>query len=278
MSGGGSKETSTTSLPSWAVPYAQDFLQRSQQQSNLPYQQYGGQTLAGLNPYQTAGLEATAQRAMQGSPVNGAASSELQRTLSGGYLGAGNPYMDSLVDRSQGDLIRGYQQSVIPQLDMMAARSGSFGNTGVAQTGDEAQRRLIGGLGDISTSLRGGAYESERNRMQGAVGMAPQIANQDYVDANALQGVGGAYRAEEQLGLDDQLNRFNEQRDGSLRQLQILGGALNGGNYGSTTTGPGANRTAGALGGAASGAMIGSSFGPWGTAAGAVGGGLAGGK
>jgi len=271
-SGGGSKSPSTTSgPPAWAVPYFQNYMNRAQTLSNKPYQQYGGPTYAGMTSNQQQGLNMTAQRAQDGSPINQAAGQELTNTLSGGYLNSGNPYMDALVDKSQGDVIRGYQQSVIPQLDMISARSGSFGNTGVDQSALNAQRQLVSQLGDISTGLRGGAYENERNRMQSAVGMAPTIANQDYVDANALINAGG-YQQQQQQGLyDSNRMRFEEQRDAPLRQLGILGGAL-GNNYGNTsTTDPGKGGTAGAIQGGLGGAAAGSMFGPYGAL---IGGGL----
>lgn len=279
-SGGSSGASTTSGPPSWAVPYFQNYLNRAQTLSNQPYQQYGGQTLAGMTPYQQQGLSMTAQRAQNGSPINQAAGQELTNTLTGGYLNSGNPYMDALVDKSQGDVIRGYQQSVIPQLDMIAARSGSFGNTGVDQQSLNAQRQLVSQLGDISTQIRGGAYENERNRMQGAVGMAPTIANQDYVDANSLLNAGAYQQQQSQAQLDDARARFEEQRNGPLQQLGILGQSLGNANYGQTSkTDPGKGGTSGmisgGLGGAAAGASIG---GPYGALIGGGLGALSGGK
>lgn len=278
--GGGGQQTTQSGPPSWAVPYFQQYLTRAQDLSNQPYQQYGGPTFAGMNQTQQQGLNAITQRAQNGSPINQAAGQELTNTLTGGYLNSGNPYMDSLVDKTQGDVIRGYQQSVIPQLDMIAARSGSFGNSGVDQQALNAQRQLVSQLGDISTQIRGGAYENERNRMQSAIGMAPTIANQSYVDANALLNAGGYQQQQTQAGYDANRARFEEARNAPLAQLGILGQALGGANYGGTTTssqGSGGVKGAisGGLGGAAAGMQIG---GPWGAAIGGGLGALSGGK
>lgn len=275
--GGGSSQTTQSGPPAWAVPYFQNYLNRAQSLSNQPYQQYSGPTFAGMTQYQQQGLSDIAQRAQSGSPINQAAGQELTNTLTGGYLNSGNPYMDALVDKTQGDVIRGYQQSVVPQLDMIAARSGSFGNTGVDQQALNAQRQLVSQLGDISTQIRGGAYENERNRMQSAIGMAPTIANQDYVDANALLNAGGYQQQQSQAQMDAARARFEEQRDAPLRQLGIMGGAL-GQNYGTQTTAPGAkgNMAGGALGGALAGAQLGSIVPGIGTGIGAIGGGALG--
>lgn len=235
MSGGGEK--SSTSLPSWAVPYAQDFLKRSQQVSNLPYKPYTGQTVAQFNPFQTQALNATAQRAIEGSPVNAAAQGEITKTLSGGYLGS-NPHLTGLIDMASGDVTRNYNNVIRPQQDSLMARSGSFGNAGVQSTINEQARGLGDTLANISTTVRGQDYSAERGRMLSALGLAPSIANQDYVDANALFGAGQAFQGQDQANLTDQYRRFREAQDYPKEQLKTLGQGL-GINYGSTTTGSG---------------------------------------
>lgn len=236
MSGGSDTTTTNTGLPAWAQPFAESYMQRSQQVADRPYQPYQGQTVAQLNPYQTAGIDAQAQRAVQGSAVNGAAQSELTRTLNGDYLSSGNPYLNQTIDRAQGDVVRNSAG--------MEARSGSFGNSGLQQ--NTAQQ-----MGDISSQIRGADYANERNRMSNAVNQAPMIANQDYVDINALQNAGGQYRNQEQANLSDQYGRFTEARDYPKDQLSTLGKGL-GMNTGSTSssTGPGSNPYAQGLGAA----------------------------
>jgi hypothetical protein len=230
MSGGSDKVT-TQNFPDWAVPYAQNYLGASQTVANLPYQPYGGQTTAQLNPYQTAGYNAQAQRALQGSPVMDAASSEVQKTLGGGYLN-NNPYLTGMIDLASGDVMRNMNQ--------VDARSGSFGNSGV-------QYQTAKALGDVATGVRGQDYAAERGRMSSAVNQAPTIANQDYIDASALQQAGAGFQGQDQANLTDQYQRFLEARNYPNQQLATLGKGL-GINYGSTTTGPGSNPWAQGLG------------------------------
>ena len=228
---GGSDNVTTQNFPDWAVPYAQNFLGRSQQVADIPYTPYKGQTVAQLNPYQTGAFDAIAQRAYQGSPVNDAAAGELTKTLSGGYLNS-NPHLDATVNRAQGDVMRGFAP--------IEARSGSFGNSGVTEA--------IGrSLGDVSSQIRGQDYAYERNRMVGSIGLAPQIANQDYVDANQLLSAGQGLQTQNQLNLDDTYRRFREAQDHPKEQLGTLGKAL-GLNYGSTSQVPGNNGMAQGLG------------------------------
>ncbi len=244
MSGG--SDTVVNSVPDWVRPYAEQFMQRSQQTADIPYTPYGGQTVAQLNPYQQTGLQATANRAMQGSPVTDAASGELQKTLSGDYLNA-NPYMSSMVDQAQGDVLRNYELQTKPALESAMVRSGSFGNSGLQQMQGESQRQLANELGRVSTNLRGTDYANERGRMQGAVGMAPAIANQDYVDASQLMGAGERLQGQEQANLSDQYSRFQEARNYPQQQLATAGRGL-GFNFGNQQTGPGANPWAQGLG------------------------------
>lgn len=274
MSGGGSGGSTQSGPPAWAVPYYQDLFNRAGAQSKTPYQAYGGQTVAQFDPAQQQGLQMQQQRALAGSPVNDAASSELQKTLSGSYLSEGNPYLTGVIDKAQGDVVRNYTNAVRPALDSVDARSGSFGNSGVAQTGQEQQRQLGETLAGISTNLRGTDYANERNRMQGAIGMAPTIANQDYVDANQLIGVGDARQKLNQANLDDAYARFNEAKNYPQQQLSGLASILSGtggGGQTSTSTSGKPSAASATLGGGATGAAAGSMFGPWGAA---IGGGL----
>lgn len=243
---GGSDTTVQQNFPDWAVPAAQNYLSRSQQVADLPYQGYEGQTVAQLNPYQTAGYNAVAARAAQGSPVSDAAAGELTRTLNGGYLN-NNPHLQGLIDQSSQDVLRNYESVIRPQQDAMARRSGSFGNTGVDNYVAGQQYDLGKTLAGISTTIRANDYANERNRMMGAVSQAPAIANQDYIDAQQLIGAGQGFQGQEQANLTDQFNRFNEARNYPQQQLATLGRGL-GLNYGSSTTGPGANTAAQGLG------------------------------
>jgi hypothetical protein len=133
-------------------------------------------------------------------------------------------------------------------------------------------------LGENAANRASNAYQAERGRMQGSVGMAPSIANQDYTDAQALLQAGGAYQGQEQQNLGDAYQRFLEARNYPKDQLATLGMGL-GANIGSQVTGPGANKSAGMMGGALSGAQLGGMFGgPLGAGIGGIGGAAMGGK
>ena len=173
--GSNSSSSSTTSLPDWAAPTYQAYLQRATQVSDLPYQQYTGQLVAGMTDPQMQGLQAMQQRAMQGNPLMSGAQSMLQDTTGGGYLGAqaagnqnanvqnpyaqgNNPYLQQMVDATASDTLRNYNLSVRPQMDALDARSGSFGNSGVQQMQLEGQRQLAQTLGNQAATIYGNDY------------------------------------------------------------------------------------------------------------------------
>lgn len=216
----GGRETVTTTIPEWVRPYAENFMSGSQRVANRPYQPYTGQTVAQLNPYTSAAYNAQAQRALQGSPVTNAAASEVTKTLGGGYLNA-NPYLDKTIDLASRDVLR--------NMTNLDARSGSFGNSGI-------QQNTASALGDIATQIRGADYANERGRQLQALGAAPSIANQDYIDASQLAEAGKGFQQQQQSNLTDQYQRFLEARQYPEKQLDILGKGL-GVNYGSSTSG-----------------------------------------
>jgi hypothetical protein len=256
----GGSDTVTQGLPEFMQPYAENFMQRTQQVADMPYTPYTGATVAQMNPYQSGGLNAMAQRAIQGSPVMGGANAEALKTLQGGYLNS-NPHLDKMVDMASRDVMR--------NMDTLNARSGSFGNSGVMETTART-------LGDLSSSIRGQDYTRERGFMQNALGMAPTLANQDYTDADRLLQAGAGFQGQEQANLSDAYRRFTEAQNYPRQQLATLGQGV-GMNFGSTQTGPGQDPLAPLL----SAGLMGAGMyfgGPMGAAAGASAGKAAGGK
>jgi hypothetical protein len=226
-----------TSVPDWVQPYLANYMQTSQNVANLPYTPYQGQTVAGLNPFTVQGLNAQAQRAVEGSPVMSAGAGELQKTLGGGYLN-GNPYLDAIIAKAGKD--------ITGNMTNIDARSGSFGNSGV-------QDMTARALADSAMNMRYGDYSQERNRMMQGLSMAPTYANQDYIDATALQQAGQGFQQNQQAQLTDQYQRFQEAQQYPYKQLDTLGKGL-GLNFGMTTTlqTPGTSPAATGLGTAAS--------------------------
>lgn len=246
--------TSTTGAPAWALPYANDYLQRASQVANTPYQQSPTQVSA-PNQYQLSGWQAMANRATQGSPVQSAAAGQLQKTIGGGYLNS-NPYLNSMVDKAQGDLVRNYNNVVKPQTESAMVRSGSFGNSGLEQYQRDQERGLLGAMGDVSTRIRGTDYANERGYQNAAIQSAPGFAQNDYNDANALMQAGGQMQGYQNAQNQQNMNWWSEAQKYPQQRLDGYGGALSnvlGTNRTSTTASPGTSTAAGIAGGALTG-------------------------
>lgn len=275
MSGGPQTSTQSTQVPNWVQDYQRTFLDRQNQIAQTPYTPSPTQT-PGANPYQTGAWSAIANRAMQGSPVMGAANQTLQNTVSGNFL-QGNPHLDSQIQRAQGDLNRTFQTQILPNLDFRRMQSGSYGNSGLNETERMATQDFLRASGDLASNMRFQNYGMERGLQQQALGMAPQFAQQDYSDANMLLQAGNQIQQQDQAQAGQNYRWWQEAQQFPQLQQDNLGNALSrvqGGQVTQTQT-PGTSPAAAGLGGALAGSQLASGLGfsaPWG----AIGGGLLG--
>jgi hypothetical protein len=208
--GGGGQSTTTQSIPDELKPLASAYTNKAINLSNQGFQPYGGQRYADLNTTQSLGIGMIQDRALNGGQTLGAAEGALGQMIGGGS----NPYLDSMVNKAQGN--------VLANANAAAARSGSFGNSGIAE---QAAKQMS----DVATSMYGGAYESDANRRLQAIGMAPQINAAGFDNANQMLRAGHMMQDQQQQNLD-----FNY---GQFQEAQIAGMAgVFGSNLGGTST------------------------------------------
>lgn len=245
-----SYSTSNAPLP-YVEPYLQDLLSRQQEVANTPYQQ-SPNAVAQANPYLTAGWDAVANRAIQGSPVMSAANQTMQQTLNGGFLNS-NPYLQSQIDAAQGDLARNFNLVNKPSWDTRMAQSGGF-NSGVAEAAQSDYGNLAQNMGRIGSDMRFNAYNTERGYQNQAMGLAPTYAQQDYNDANALLNVGGQRQAFDQATADQNLIWFSESQAYPQNKLNDYAKMIGvGASSGSTQQQPSPSTASSVLGGAMTG-------------------------
>ncbi len=263
-SSGGSTVTQVNP-PSYQLPYLQKGLANAyeQFQQGGP-QQYQGNTVVPFAPQTEEALQGITDRATNGSPVIGQAQTLVGDTLAGKYLSPdSNPYLDATFKKAADQSYN--------TLTSEFARSGRNVNAAAPVQGDI--------LSNLSSQIYGGAYNNERDRQTQALAYASPLAESDYRDLAALQGVGQTVEDKTGQIIADQQGRWNydQQLPGSnlddfLRRVS--------GNIGSSSTTqlPDVyrNRTAGGLGGAAAGYQVGNSFGGNGGLYGALLGGLLG--
>lgn len=186
---------------------------------------YGGQRYEGFNSDQNAGLDMIRNRATGGDPTMNQAQSTLQDTLRGGNT---NPYLDSMVNKAT--------MGVAGNLAKINATSGSFGNSGIQETGARQ-------MGEIASQMYGNAYNTDRANQMSALQLAPQYGNQAYNDASQLMKAGGQQQDQAQQGRDFGYQQFQEEQNLPYKQMAAYGGLLSGqGVQKSTTSGGGGGK------------------------------------
>lgn len=242
--------TVNTNTDPWAPqqPYLKAGFDQASQLYESPFPQfYGNSTVVPHSAATTQALGMQENRALQGSPLLKAGQGEMQKTLGGDYLNAGNPAMGGVMQR--------LDHSIRPQVQSVFANAGGSGGSFGEQ---DAYTRA---MADAAAPYQFSAYENERGRMGGAALAAPGMAAADYADIGQLGQVGAA---REELGgrvLQDDIARHDFAQNLPQRKLQNYQAAISGNLGGATsqqTTQPlFRNPVAGGLGGAATGAGLG---------------------
>lgn len=236
---GGTKTPTTTTndLPEWMKPYAQDYLKQTSDFTQTPYQAYGGQLVAGMNPYQQQGIDQQAQLGASGTAAGNAGQQQFLNTIGGQNLNPNsNPYLQSTVDAAQGDLIRNYNMIAKPATESAMANSGSFGNSGLLQMQQAQQSDLERNLGRISTDLRGSAYNTDRGYQQQALGMSPMFNSMEFGNAQMQQNAGQQLQGQQQNELSSAYDQFLRSQQDPYQKLGLMGSAL-GHNFGTQQQG-----------------------------------------
>lgn len=270
----------------WRQPYQQSFLDRAKQIGGSSYTPYGQSTQVGATPWQQQAWQNTFQRGMQGAPEVSAARTQMTDTINGGgfssnpYLSGENPYLQSTIDSTLGDITRNYNQTIKPAMTTAQARSGSFGNSGLQEMQLSQERNLASELGRASSNLRFGDYQQraqmygqERDRQMQATQNAPNFANVDYTDLQAMQQAGNSLQGQQQAERTADFNQYLDARNWPFQTFNAYAGAMGSGGGQASPQYPEANKGANVMGGALAGAQLGSSLGiggGWGALAGGL--------
>lgn len=307
-SSGNQKQTVTqqTKLPAWYESGAQDAIAFANNAAENLAKPYQGNTVAGLDPLQQQVIGLTGQnigstnQAFQqaGQTAAGVANFTPGSFLQGNIGAYMNPYIQNVENAALGNLDRAYRQNLNTIADG-AIGANAFGGSrqGVAEGVAAAENARQ--MGDLSAQLRASGFGQASSLMQSDMdrAMAGQQLNLDAANAqgnlaaagqqNYLQSLQSALsagqinQAQAQALLTQQQQQYDAMRNYPLEQLNIKLAGLGGVQVPTSSTQTSKTPTsgspiAGAMGGALSGAATGSAFGPWGTAAGALIGGIGG--
>ncbi len=272
-SGGDDTVTQRQELPDFLKPYAPLYAQMGYNLTGLPFNPYPYETVAPFTQDQNAAMDMVRNRSLTGSPVVNAAQQQTLDTINGKFLDpATNPYLQQTFDTAADRVTDAFSRGTAAQTDARFARAGAFGGSAWNEIQGANQQALGDSLSGMAANIFGNNYAQERNRQQQASQFAPNLAAQDYRDAEALLNIGGMQQQQGQNYLTDDFSRFQQAQQYPYQQFQQFGQMFNP-NLGmnSTQTMPGVSPFAGALGGALGGLGIynaGQQAGVWGNTGG----------
>ena len=225
---------------------------------------YGGDWVANMTPGQTSAIDAITKRGMSTSPLLSGAQGYAGDVLGGKYLDAGNPHLAAAMAAARDDIGREV--------------GGAFSTGGMAGS-PMHQQFLTEAWSKATAPLLFQNYENERANQMTMAGMAPELANADFVGLNQALGAQSVIQQQEQAEADALRERWDLQRSEPYRRVAAAGGGISAnpatmgqGSAGSKGVVPGLFQ--GALGGGMAGLATGN---PYAAAGGAILGGLGGG-
>ena len=263
MSSGSKPSTYSTTTQS-SAPWSgqQEYLTTGYQRArddilNRPTEFYPNSTVVPFSPVTEQALTMQEQRALAGSPVTQAAQSQVQSTIQGDFLNA-NPYLSQAITDATQPVVERFQEDIVPSIQSAYSSAGRYGS-GLQQRGEEsAAQAALDQASKIASDMSYRNFADERTRQLQAATIAPDMARQDYVDLQALKGVGVEREGMAGAQLQEDIQRFAQQqqapKDALAQYMALVGG---GGYTDQTTTEPLYRNTAGdILGGAATTAGI----------------------
>ena len=180
----------TTASPTMATtsnidPTIQPYLSYGLQEAQKLYQgggpqYYGGQTYVSPSQQTQTGLQALEQRASRGSPLTGAAQSQLQGTIQGNYL-SGNPFFQGAFNPAAQAAESKFKES-LGSIGSAASKAGRYGSGAMSTMQQGASGQFAKTSADTAGGLAYQNYEAERGRQQAATMAAPAMAQTDYAD------------------------------------------------------------------------------------------------
>ncbi|MCX8501390.1 MAG: hypothetical protein ORO03_06830 [Alphaproteobacteria bacterium] len=142
-------------------------------------------------------------------PLLAAGRNQLQATLGGDYLAAGNPYLQAMMQQTV--------TAMRPSIDSQFVGAGRYGSGAYANALDSS-------LSNAAANLAFQQYNQERGNQLSALNNLSQVAGEQYSGANALAAVGASQDA-------GRANQTNAAFDAIGKYMNLING-----NYGSSST------------------------------------------
>ena len=236
-----SSATVTSQIPEYFKEIQERTLRSAEDVFTQPYVGYTGQRIAQLTPQEQLASDVFSQQILpQAGQIAQMGAQTYDTATAQQYM---NPYVNQVIQGTISDLGEQFLQGE-RNLAARAVRSGAFGGTREGVERVLGRERFLDQVGDVSSRLRQGAFESGAQRF--AADRAAQIgaaSTQLSALAGAAQGLsqaGALERGIEQAGLTEAYRDFIEEREYAPGQIRQMIGALAGApirTYGEERTG-----------------------------------------
>lgn len=225
----GPKQTSTSTVDPATQARYDDLYNRAQGVAGQPFTPYTGARVAGFNPDQLAGFDAT--RNMFGRSLGYDPTGQLNNLAQGplNIQQFQNPYNEQVINNTLGDLNNARQMQIQSDQDA-AIGSGAFGGSRSALLESETNKNFADIAGRTSGNLRQSGFNNaanlalnDRNFRAGLFGN--QLADQ-YRGLGLMSGIGNQQQGLGQAGLDANYGEFMRGINYGPQQLGLLSGAV----------------------------------------------------
>jgi len=227
--GSGDKTTSTSTTDPATQARYDDLYNRAKGVAGQPFTPYTGARVAGFNPDQLAGFDAT--RNMFGRSLGYDPTGQLNNLAQGplNIQQFQNPYNEQVINNTLGDLNDARQMQIQSDQDAAIGR-GAFGGSRSALLESETNKKFADAAGRTAGNLRQSGYNNAANLAMGdrnfrAGLFGNQLADQ-YRGLGLLSGIGSQQQRLGQAGLDSNYGEFMRGINYGPQQLGLLSGAV----------------------------------------------------
>lgn len=237
LKGGGDKTTSTSTVDPATQARYDDLYNKAQGVAGQPFTPYTGARVAGFNPDQLAGFDAT--RNMFGRSLGYDPTGQLNNLAQGplNIQQFQNPYNEQVINNTLSDLNNARQMQIQSDQDA-AIGSGAFGGSRSALLESETNKNFADIAGRTSGNLRQSGFNNAANLAMGdrnfrAGIFGNQLADQ-YRGLGLLSNIGNQQQLLGQAGLDANYNEFTRGLNYGPQQVDLLRSAVFGGTPSTT--------------------------------------------
>ena len=227
-SGGGSSTVQNTVDPATQARY-DDLYNRAKGIAGQPFVPYTGARVAGFNPDQLQGFDATRSSFQDSMSYNPRGLLSDMGTQPLDIQSFQNPYNTQVIDQSLADLDRARQIRLQSDQDR-AIGAGAFGGSRSALLEAETNRNFADQAARTATNLRQSGYNNSLNAaMQDRnfrSGIQSGLLGDQYRNLGLLSGIGTQQQGLQQAGMDAGYNEFLRALGYGPQQLGLLSGAV----------------------------------------------------